>query len=345
MHSYFPDMFTPILRALLILNRERETPENTPQKIDADDGEREADIGQTSKDGRDRLMTCAPGVQIPNCPMTFRSRSGSTSHDLIPQFFIYRRDGTKVPLVPLDELPHGLKIGRRNWSNRFWLGYMTPASLSRYPKRGEYKVTIRPGSVLIPKTSSKRSGIVPPGQEQSDTTFKCRRGEGGKTCKGDICGDCETKCDRKPPPRSPPLILKAKEGGRGELGVPPTPPNSFTASPSSIQSIEPKSNGSDVGGPNQDPDNLHLQKGLNKLACQQTLSLHSSGSDPPSLSDCDSAGGSCSSQSAPNVHQKYIRGYNFAATGLSNSMHPMPPSLDKEHEGNDELISRRLTFP
>ncbi|KAL1958938.1 hypothetical protein VTO42DRAFT_3491 [Malbranchea cinnamomea] len=61
---------------------------------------------------------------------------------LYPKFFIYREDGTPVPLIALDELPPWIKIGEENWSDFTWLRYMNPASLCPLPRIGMYQIYV-----------------------------------------------------------------------------------------------------------------------------------------------------------------------------------------------------------
>ncbi|PGH03270.1 hypothetical protein GX51_04140 [Blastomyces parvus] len=58
----------------------------------------------------------------------------------IPAFYLYRDNGVAVPLVPLDELPPWLRIGREDWFNPEWQQYMRPVSDDPTIRVGEYEV-------------------------------------------------------------------------------------------------------------------------------------------------------------------------------------------------------------
>ncbi|KAF3492230.1 uncharacterized protein GIQ15_01747 [Arthroderma uncinatum] len=344
-------MFTPILRALRILNEAPEndvslpinthastaTPENGPTNIEtpsdaANDGKK---VGVGRK--RDRHMNNIPRLHSLKRSMTISSPSASASHDLIPNFFIYRQDGTKVPLIPLDELPPGLRIGEQNWFHRFWLGYMIPASLSRYTKRGEYEVTIQAGAQLKPQTSSTVGGRTSAGREQGDPIVERYRCVGSRHCEEDGCGDYPCHLDRKTPLESP--LLTPQDLKRSRSQVPLTPPNSLATPLSGAQSIKYKGGRADVHSPDQDIDTLGLQRGLDSLARQQSASSQGSESNSPYLLDLDSIKGTSSHTPATPVDPNDTGGENFDVLTLSNSV---PPRLDTEEEPQ---ASRRLTFP
>lgn len=57
-----------------------------------------------------------------------------------PKFFVYRPDGTPVPLIAIDELPPFMKVGWEDWQHPQWLRFMIPASLYPFPRTGTFDV-------------------------------------------------------------------------------------------------------------------------------------------------------------------------------------------------------------
>ena len=57
-----------------------------------------------------------------------------------PKFFVYRPDGTPVPLIAIDELPSYMRLGWEDWQDPKWLRFMVPASLYPFPRTGAFEV-------------------------------------------------------------------------------------------------------------------------------------------------------------------------------------------------------------
>ncbi|PGH23835.1 hypothetical protein AJ80_02083 [Polytolypa hystricis UAMH7299] len=60
----------------------------------------------------------------------------------VPRFYIYRRDGSVVPLIALDELPRWLQVGQEDWCDLRWLAYMSPAASYPVHRVGRYETRI-----------------------------------------------------------------------------------------------------------------------------------------------------------------------------------------------------------
>ncbi|EFR02938.1 hypothetical protein MGYG_05938 [Nannizzia gypsea CBS 118893] len=107
---------------------------------------------------RGTLMERIPGISTLLRTVIIWSQPSQASREPRPQFYITRPTGTKVPLIPLDELPAGLKIGRQNWYSHLWPRRMTPVSEFRVRHAGEYEVTIRSGTQFKRKRFSVSRG-------------------------------------------------------------------------------------------------------------------------------------------------------------------------------------------
>lgn len=96
-----------------------------------------------------------------------------------PLFYIYRRLGKPIPLIPLDELPLWLQVGERDWADPWWLKDMTAAVEKADPAREEKDVVPQNRNTTQKKRKKKKknkfkflpvepSAALIPGQKQED---------------------------------------------------------------------------------------------------------------------------------------------------------------------------------
>ncbi|KAM5466328.1 hypothetical protein MauCBS54593_006065 [Microsporum audouinii] len=342
--------FTPMLQVIWPANRgapetinaPAHTPEDTHKSVETpqeakNEGEKvDSDHQSHRGNRRNSIIDCIPGLSKFKCPVTIWSRSGSSPYDAAPLFYIYREDGTKVPLIPLDELPPGLKVGRQNWYHRFWLRYMTPASLGKYPKKGEYEVIIQTGTRLKPRIVRTPSGRMSPSQQDlSSPILECCSCAGGNSCTREgTCMYSQRPSNAGRVSLKTPLSAPPSRGRGNRSRKPITPPNSLTADVSRAQSINKKGNAAEIDG-------FRLQRGLDRLARQQSLTSRSSVSDSPMvLLDLDSVKGTCSDGSVtPASVANDIAQQDMDSLRLLNSA---PSQLGRDEEPN---ISHSQTMP
>ncbi|EEH38644.2 hypothetical protein PAAG_08371 [Paracoccidioides lutzii Pb01] len=80
-------------------------------------------------------------ISPPPPPPSTPQNSATAHHILpIPAFYLHRENGVTVPLIPLDELPSWLRIGREDWYSFEWQRYTTPVNDQSTIWLGEYEV-------------------------------------------------------------------------------------------------------------------------------------------------------------------------------------------------------------
>lgn len=98
--------------------------------------------GKDNMDGPSAFGVPNKGVHIERFPVD--SSQGPCpipplGHKVVPKFYIYRPDGTPVPLIALDELPPYMRVGWEDWHDPSWLRFMRPASMYPFPRTGMYE--------------------------------------------------------------------------------------------------------------------------------------------------------------------------------------------------------------
>lgn len=114
-------------------------------------------LASETQENKDTSTGRIPGVATLLNDVTIGPPSSQTVNRATPNFYITRPNGAKVPLIPLDELPEGLKLGDQGWYQSCWIRYMHPVSGGRYPSSGTFVATIKGGTQLSRKWYTVRT--------------------------------------------------------------------------------------------------------------------------------------------------------------------------------------------
>ncbi|OAL71073.1 hypothetical protein A7D00_4736 [Trichophyton violaceum] len=114
-------------------------------------------LASETQENKDTSTGRIPGVAKLLSNVTIGPPSSQTVNRAKPNFYITRPNGAKVPLIPLDELPEGLKLGDQDWYRNCWIRYMHPVSHGRLPSSGTYVATINSGTQLSRKGYTVRT--------------------------------------------------------------------------------------------------------------------------------------------------------------------------------------------
>ncbi|GBF60479.1 hypothetical protein TMEN_2917 [Trichophyton mentagrophytes] len=114
-------------------------------------------LASETRENKDISTGRIPGVAKLLNDVTIGPPSNQTVNRAKPNFYITRPNRAKIPLIPLDELPEGLKLGDQDWYQSCWTRYMYPVSHSRYPSSGTYVATIKGGTQLSRKWYTVRT--------------------------------------------------------------------------------------------------------------------------------------------------------------------------------------------